>query len=146
MRASIPHRGLLPSQASADISALPGRVGLGATADDASMNGEQPNRRNSPRHTSTAVAYVAPIDSSGKPLWTEIKATQCHDLSRGGISFSVPEPLATDQFVVMLGSKQVGWTYMRAELVYCKPVDAVNTSFLVGCKFVGRMEGQHQPQ
>ena len=99
------------------------------------------NRRASPRHSSSSVVWVAPIDSTGQPAWTEVKACRCHDLSRGGVSIYADAPPRSDEQMVMLGTKETGWTYMRAKVVYCQTT-ATGESFLVGCKFLGRLELQ----
>ena len=107
------------------------------------MANEQ-ERRQFERHTSSAIIYIAPADVGGEVRWDEIKAVQCQDLSKGGVSFLMQTSPAWERLVVALGDKENGWVHIRSEVVYSTPVPS--GGYLVGCKFLERTSMTRSPR
>ncbi len=64
------------------------------------LSEDEPERRNHPRETFSAIHKVAPYDGKRLPQPSDFADIRCHDLARGGLSYlSANRPASTDLIV-----------------------------------------------
>ena len=98
-------------------------------------------RRGEPRTKYDCVQLVAPYDGFSMPSQAQFRRAHCRDLASGGFSFFAEQPPEEEQLVVALGS--VPFMFFIADVVRVKRADVDLTgSYLVGCRFVRRLETQ----
>ena len=116
-------------------------------------------RRGASRRPFRVLQWIAPYDGSAFPDKSEFFPVRCRDLSQSGFSFVVSEMPDFPSLVVSLGEPP-NQTHMVAEIVRCHKVkllggghiemvddeegdgdtnDQGGQTFLVGCRFTGRL-------
>jgi hypothetical protein len=95
-------------------------------------------RRASQRFAYSAVQEVAACDGAQLPTSEMFRQVQCYDLSRIGMSFIWPHVPKFAQVFIRLAAPY-RTICVVARVVRCRPLDASNQRFLVGCEFLDRM-------
>jgi len=82
---------------------------------------------------------AAPCNHGRLPAPSEFSAVRFHDISRTGISFKMRVPPSFSRVVLRLGHPP-GHVCVLAEVVRSTPFDEEMTEFLVGCRFLKKVE------
>jgi hypothetical protein len=96
-------------------------------------------RRTSDRWPFAEIQLLGPYGPWGLPKMHMFCEVRCHDLSQGGISFFLPRPPAFEFAVIGLG-KRPKITYLLIRLTHCREHIDVKKQYLVGCRFLQRVE------
>jgi PAS domain S-box-containing protein len=97
-------------------------------------------RRSSPRRAYPYFQRIAPFQSGRTPAADQFRKVPFRDISSGGISFLLRCKPDFQRLVIELG-RGGRLAYLAAEIVWVRQVQEGDaTSFLVGCKFTGRVE------
>lgn len=142
-------------------------VTLSSVADGlrTALSGVRKERRTRCRHPFACEQWVAPGDCEGIPAPDQFERVRCHDLSTCGISLLYPRPPEAARLVIALGQPPC-LVYLEAARVHCTRVILYPTGklmpdpglespearkqrearlgvpmVLVGCCFLGRLEG-----
>ena len=95
--------------------------------------------RSSQRNVYQFQQGIAPIYSGKLPRRSDFFRVSCQDISRGGISFVVPDEPDYDAIVIALGPSH-SVLYVAAKVINVTPINAVNGQFYrVGCEFTERV-------
>lgn len=98
------------------------------------------DRRSSARHEYQIQQVIAvALDANGMPKQQSFIPVQCHDISRGGISFFWPE-LPNFSEIAFYLIRQTECSLLTSVLRHCRPVLLDGKPvFLVGCEFTTRL-------
>lgn len=98
-------------------------------------------RRVSERHNYQFTQWIAPCDSPNTSVnGLPFIAVRCFDLSASGISFRTPIPPTFRYVVVRLGPTK-NPIYVLAEVVHSRCNGHGENKYLVGCKFLRKIDG-----
>jgi len=95
-------------------------------------------RRTSNRWAYPVIQPLAPYGYWGFPKAEMFKAVRCHDLSTGGISFTMRGTPKFEIGVIGLGPAAQR-QYFVVRVVYRRQVNVDANGYLVGCEFVERI-------
>lgn len=103
----------------------------GEAADDA-------ERRANGRFVYPAIQLILPL-AAGRPIDARsLCKVQCHDISRGGVSFYWPVKPDFTHICLALGG-QTNPTWVKARVVHSRQTPDHEARFLVGCAFTERI-------
>lgn len=97
-------------------------------------------RRGEERRCYGCVQLLAPYDGETLPVQSDFRQVRCRDLSPAGFSFLSYRQPRTNFVVIALGA--VPFKFFAAEIVHISlSEDEHGQDFLIGCRFVTRLEG-----
>jgi PilZ domain len=97
-------------------------------------------RRRHARFPFRAVQRIAPYSQGKMPPATAFSSVECHDLSCGGLSYYLNQPPIANDIVVALTIRGEV-KYLSAQIVRTiATLTAEGLTYLVGCRFVGRLD------
>jgi hypothetical protein len=106
-----------------------------------SKNSPGDERRVSERHDYQFTQWIAPCDNPDTSVkGLHFVAVRCFDLSASGISFRTPIPPTFRYVIVRLGTTN-NPLYILAEVVHSHFKDDAENKFLVGCRFLRKIDG-----
>jgi len=106
---------------------------------------ESDNRRSWERMPYPTLQPLGPYGSWGLPKKEMFFDVRCHDISRGGISFFLPEPPEFQLAVMALG-RTGGLKHFFVRILYTKEHPGPSKDFLVGACFLRRLTGNETEQ
>lgn len=122
-------------------------------SDAAAARGE---RRAFPRHPFSTIQRIAPFDRETPLAQLTFFPVLCNDISRGGISFVLPDKIDCSRIIIELGTPPNVW-YSEAAVVRCRkvwytlagevkgrastvpPAGGGLAMQLIGCRFTGHV-------
>jgi len=93
-----------------------------------------------PRNRYAGTHSLAPLASDELRVTGDYFLVRCFDLSAGGFSFFCDEPPEFGRCVLGMGTRQEP-LFMISKVIHCRPVESDEGDYLVGCKFLERIEG-----
>ena len=101
---------------------------------------EDTERRRRERRNFPTVQSVAAYINGMIPPKERLEPVECNDISTGGMSFFASGPPTFDRLVVAL-STATEMIYLSAAVAHYSFVgDAQNPRYLIGCRFLGRVQ------
>jgi hypothetical protein len=105
-----------------------------------SKNSPGDERRVSERHDYPFTQWIAPCDSPNTSVaGLPFIAIRCSDLSASGVSFRTPIPPTFRYIIVKLGTTNKP-IYVLAEVVHSRLQDNAENKYLVGCRFLRKID------
>jgi len=107
--------------------------------DTEAVDGQFTDCRRAERHQYSTAGLAAPCFDGELPTASMFHEVRFHDLSISGVSFIVRIPPTFKQVVVRVGQPPDD-NCLLADVVRWRPVDDQMTEYLVGCRFVSKVE------
>lgn len=96
-------------------------------------------RRHSARFEFDSILRIGPWEEGTKPDPRSFIPVRCRDISQGGFSFFVEEPLDWKKMVVIVSRGQA-MICLTAEMVYQRELpEGERGRYVIGCRFTGRL-------